>query len=229
MSRRIKDVGDIRQLMIERHKHMRYTNFEGILKGGLMERFSHQTQPAPQRAQQPGGTPAPASAPVTHKKSNKPSFASKFLVIVLIVAALAITAALAAATFGGLSTSKAVNSDQYQAVFLDNGQVYFGKLSNLNSDYVQLNDIYYLQVDQQVQPDQGDQTAPQQKISLAKLGNELHGPEDLMYINADKIVFWENMKTDGQVTTAITEYQTNPPSDQQTQDSTPATETPATP
>jgi len=32
---------------------MRYTNFERILKGGLMERFSRQSTPAPQRAHQP--------------------------------------------------------------------------------------------------------------------------------------------------------------------------------
>ena len=93
---------------------------------------------------------------------------------------------------------------------MDNGQVYFGKLSNLNSDYVQLTDIYYLQVDQQVQPDQTEEDTPQQQISLAKLGNELHGPEDQMFINPDKIVFWENLKTDGQVTQAIVQYQADP-------------------
>ena len=32
----------------------------------------------------------------------------------------------------------------YQAVFLTNGQVYFGKLSGAHKDYVTLNDIYYL-------------------------------------------------------------------------------------
>ncbi len=179
-----------------------------------MERFSRQSQPAPQRANQPAAAPAPA--PTKSKKTgHQPSFSSKLLVIMLIVVAIAITAALAVATFGNITTSNSINTDKYQAVFLDNGQVYFGKLANLNSDYVELTDIYYLQVDQQVQPDQ-DQSA-QQQISLAKLGNELHGPEDKMFINPDKIVFWENLKDDGQVSTAIVEYQTNPPAEQQQQ------------
>lgn len=176
-----------------------------------MERFSRQSQPAQSRPQH---TAAPAPAPANKGKSLKPSFGSKLLVIVLIVAALSITAALAAGVWKSFDTKSSVNNDLYQAVFLDNGQVYFGKLSNLSSEYVELTDIYYLQVDQQVQPDQTDEDTPQQQISLAKLGNELHGPEDKMFINADKIVFWENLKTDGQVTEAIVQYQADKTSDQ---------------
>ncbi len=178
-----------------------------------MERFSRQSQPAPQRAHQTAAAPAPA--PTKSNKTNKPSFSSKLLVILLIVVSILIIVVLAVATFGNIGTSNSINTDKYQAVFLDNGQVYFGRLANLNSEYVELTDIYYLQVDQQVQPDQ-DQSA-QQQISLAKLGNELHGPEDKMFINPDKIVFWENLKDDGQVSTAIAEYQANPPEEQQQQ------------
>jgi len=175
-----------------------------------MERFARQSsQPAQSRPQH---TAAPAPAPAKNSKKHKPSFGSKLLVVVLIVAALSITAALAVGVWKSFDTTSTIKSDQYQAVFLDNGQVYFGRLSDLNSEYVELTDIYYLQVDQQVQPDQSSE--PQQQISLAKLGNELHGPEDQMFINPDKIVFWENLKTDGQVTTAIAEYQANPPSEQ---------------
>jgi len=169
-----------------------------------MERFSRQSQPAQTRPQQHA---APAPVPAKNSKKNKPSLGSKLLVVVLIVAALSVTAALAAGVWKSFDDTSTVNNNLYQAVFLDNGQVYFGKLSNLDSEYIQLTDIYYLQVDQQVQPDQSD--TPQQQISLAKLGNELHGPEDQMFINPDKIVFWENLKTDGQVTDAIVQYQTD--------------------
>lgn len=172
------------------------------LKGGLMERFSRQSRPA--QAPRPA---APAHEPAKKPKPNKPSFGSKILVIVLIVAALAITGALAAGVWQSFDNKSLVKGDQYQAVFLDNGQVYFGKLSHLSNDWVQLTDIYYLQVDQQVQPDGDAANTPQQQISLAKLGNELHGPEDQMFVNPAKIVFWENLKTDGQVTDAIVQYQ----------------------
>jgi ABC-type proline/glycine betaine transport system ATPase subunit len=110
---------------------------------------------------------------------------------------------VAMATTGG-----AVKGKQYQAVFLTNGQVYFGKLKNPDSAYVKLTDIYYLQVQQTVQPDQQKEDANKQpNVSLAKLGSELHGPEDTMYISRDQILFWENLKDDGKVTQAIKDYQ----------------------
>lgn len=100
--------------------------------------------------------------------------------------------------------SKYVDTDKLQAVFLNGGQVYFGNITGLNSDYMRLNNIYYLRVNQQVQPRQGEQT--QQDISLVKLGCELHGPEDQMVINQEQILFWENLKSDGKVTEAVKQY-----------------------
>lgn len=128
-------------------------------------------------------------------------------------------------------------SSGYQAVFLTNGQVYFGKLSGMTASYATLEDIYYLQVTtppvtnaSQLNQQQAQQ---QQQLSLVKLGEELHGPVDEMKINRDQILFYEDMKADGKVMTAITEYKKNPPaSGQQTQQApatnTPATQTPAT-
>lgn len=103
---------------------------------------------------------------------------------------------------------KFVDKSKMQAVFLNGGQVYFGKINNLNEDYVRVNNIYYLRVNQQVQPDQQKegQQQGQQDISLVKLGCELHGPADEMLINRDQVVFWENLKDDGQVAKAVAEY-----------------------
>ena len=78
----------------------------------------------------------------------------------------------------------------------------------VNDKFYRLTDIFYVRV-QQVQPEEGE-TESQQNISLAKLGNELHGPEDVMYIAKDKVLFWENLKDDGQVVKAIVEYKKNP-------------------
>jgi hypothetical protein len=104
----------------------------------------------------------------------------------------------------------------YQAVFLTNGQVYFGKISDQDSNTVTLKDIYYLQVIQP--PLQGQQQAEQQQaaqqqqpqISLVKLGSELHGPVDEMHIYKSQILFYEDMKDDGKVAQAIKEYKANP-------------------
>jgi hypothetical protein len=107
----------------------------------------------------------------------------------------------------------------YQAVFLTNGQVYFGKMTD-NGNWIQLTDIYYLQVTQPLQQtanaDQsktatpssttGSAATPQSNIQLVKLGSELHGPQDSMYIERDKILFWENMKDDSKVVAAIHQF-----------------------
>jgi hypothetical protein len=107
---------------------------------------------------------------------------------------------------------KAMIKSEYQAVFLTNGQVYFGKLDFEGHWYV-LRDIYYLQVTQELQPASGNgssqnittpqNNSQQQKVQLVKLGSELHGPEDAMYIARDKIMFWENLKSDSRVIQTI--------------------------
>lgn len=101
---------------------------------------------------------------------------------------------------------RAIKRNQYQAVFLSNGQVYFGKLSGITKDYVKLTDIYYLQVQQRVQPAETQNNNQQPQVSLAKLGNELHGPEDVMYVSRDQVLFWENLKDDGRVVKAIKDH-----------------------
>jgi len=127
----------------------------------------------------------------------------------LIIAILAIIIVIA----GGLmmfsrmqSSNLAINKGEYQAVFLTNGQVYFGKLQTINSDYLVLEKIYYLQVQQSVQDGTTTTTTDQNQAQLVKLGNELHGPEDQMQISSKQVLFWENLKTDGKVAQSIAKY-----------------------
>ena len=114
-------------------------------------------------------------------------------------------AAFATKGFGLMKNSS--TSSNWQAVFLTNGQVYFGKLSGTTGQCATLKEIYYLQVQQQVQPsDSTTSTNNNSSLTLVKLGNELHGPKDEMKINRDQIIFWENMKDDGKVVKAINDY-----------------------
>lgn len=131
---------------------------------------------------------------------------SPMKLILIIIAALVVVLVIAGCLF--MFKSKIMDSgdtgikaDQYQAVFLTNGQVYFGKAS-VSKDVVKLTDIYYLQVQQSVQPADKDKNAESQ-VSLAKLGDELHGPDDAMYISRDQVLFWENMKDGSKVVQAI--------------------------
>ncbi|MFO0920715.1 MAG: hypothetical protein U0451_03520 [Candidatus Saccharimonadales bacterium] len=110
-----------------------------------------------------------------------------------------------------------VDSSKFQAVFLNGGQVYFGKIKYINSNYMRLEEIYYLRVNQQVQPNAQSNSNSNDNVQLVKLGCELHGPQDQMLINADQVVFWENLKTDGQVSQAIAKYVSENPNGQQCQ------------
>lgn len=88
----------------------------------------------------------------------------------------------------------------WQAVFLSNGQVYFGLMRPSLGSYVTLSKVYYLQVGQQLQPP-GQQAQPD--IRLVRLGGELHGPQNTMHILRSQIIFWENLREDSRVVQGI--------------------------
>jgi hypothetical protein len=114
------------------------------------------------------------------------------LFVVLVLAALTANALLL------LAAKPPVRSGHY-AVFLTNGQAYFGNISAEDENQLVLKDIFYIQKNPEAGQSSGD-------VTLLKLGNELHGPEDMMEINKDHILFIELLKPDGKVAKAIQDY-----------------------
>lgn len=110
---------------------------------------------------------------------------------------------------GAVVKDSGSNVSDYSAVFLTNDQVYFGKMTKDSDQEVTLTDIYYLKVNQQIQPDTSGKATPtpsgsaSPNIVLVKLGSELHGPNDVMHISKSQVLFVESMKTDSQVVKAI--------------------------
>jgi hypothetical protein len=101
-----------------------------------------------------------------------------------------------------VETEISISSGEYQAVFLDNGQVYFGELKQTRGQFYTLTDVFYLQ--------SGASAIDQvSSLSLTKLGNEAHGPEDKMEINVEHILFIEDMKGDSKVVEAINAYKSS--------------------
>lgn len=117
-----------------------------------------------------------------------------------------------------------VSTDRYQAVFLEGGQVYFGKIAGINSEVIDLQDIFYLNVANG--QDQADANAANNNISLVKLGCELHGPQDQMIVYRNQVTFWENLKDDGKVATAIKDWQEQNPNGQDCDNATSNTQQP---
>jgi hypothetical protein len=134
----------------------------------------------------------------------------KMWVITAIVVVLLVVGGVCAWMWHSMGSAVSqIKGNEYQALFLTNGQVYFGKLSDVDNKYVKLTDIYYLQVQQTVQPSSGANSNSNPSVSLAKLGSELHGPEDQMEINRSQVLFWENLKDSGKVVQAIHSNQQN--------------------
>ncbi|MBI5413794.1 hypothetical protein HZA42_05615 [Candidatus Peregrinibacteria bacterium] len=117
----------------------------------------------------------------------------KIIVLVLLV----LLAAIGVTLWKSFYLPK-VDSTTYQAVFLDNGQQYFGHLNGVGRYGPYLTDIYYVQSQMPASSNPADQ-----KLSLVKLGKELHGPEDKMYLNWKHVIFWENLTADSQVVKGI--------------------------
>lgn len=165
----------------------------------------------------------PSNMPSAHGPRGKASIMPWAILLVVILAVL-----LGAVMFRDriMPKNAPANKDSamtetpsgYQSVFLTNGQVYFGKLTGANEQYMTLKDVYYLQLVQppglQGSQQQGQQTTPAQgepQLTLRKLGkDELHGPVDVMKINRDQVLFYEDIKEEGAVMKAIRDYQKNP-------------------
>lgn len=162
-------------------------------------------------------TPVTPTPTTVGKKETKPSTPETIwssgrwmqilsLVIVIGIAILLASVALAVGRGSNTNESQYISNSRYQAVFLSNGQVYFGKIINLNSQYVRLANVYYLT--------QGTSTDKNSNAdySLVKLGcQQIHDPTDQMVINRSQVTFWENLESSGKVVTTIQQFQKQNP------------------
>lgn len=168
--------------------------------------FRQTTQPNNSRPAGVGVSPVnPASREASRKGGPR---GGKWLnvmnIVVLFGIAILVAAIAVAFTRGGDNESKYISTKHYQAVFLNNGQVYFGNINNLNGKYLRMTNIYYL-----TQSSSTDTSgkATNGNYSLVKLGcQQIHDPFDEMIINRDQVTFWENLQDNGKVVTSIKQF-----------------------
>ena len=123
------------------------------------------------------------------------------LVLIAVIVLLIVAFCFKFWILGGKFFELSGNNKNWKAVFLTNGQVYFGKIVKETPKVLVLRDIYYLQV-QQLTPEQSkEQQQPQ--FTLIKLGDEIHGPTDEMRINRDHVLFVETLKPNSRVVQTI--------------------------
>ena len=125
-----------------------------------------------------------------------PTSKKQFYIVVAVVLVIGVALGCAGARFKNHWKANKVVKDTYQAIYLDNNQQYFGHLKGLGTRQVSLTDVYYVK---------NEPTEPGQppRFNLVKLVNELHGPEDEMYLNWSKIILWQNLKKDSQIVMGI--------------------------
>jgi len=84
-------------------------------------------------------------------------------------------------------TIPAMGRPQYQAVFLTNGQTYFGRYYDRIGAYAKIEDVYYLQ--------QGEATdaSGTTDTRIIRRGRELHEPSSRMLIPKSAILFVEDL------------------------------------
>ncbi len=166
-----------------------------------MVTFSQQTTPT--------STMSASSGPTSAKKSSRGGDKKLLPLVVVIVIILVIG--------GGYYFLRGrggqIASGEYQAVFLTNDQVYFGRIAKSDSTEVVLKDVFYLLIRQptQVQAQTPEATpgaqAEQPRYELRHLGDgEAHGPMDEMSINRAQILFIEPLRDDGMVVKGIQQY-----------------------
>jgi hypothetical protein len=84
-------------------------------------------------------------------------------------------------------TVPSVGHAQYQAVFLTNGQTYFGRYYDRFGAYAKIEDVYYLQDVTGTDPNATQETR------IVRRGHELHDPGSRMLLPKSAILFVEDL------------------------------------
>jgi lipopolysaccharide export LptBFGC system permease protein LptF len=151
------------------------------------------------------------------KTISKFSFKKVAFIFVIILVLLAVSAALFK-MYGGKTVSygqtagKANNAadasaSNYYAVFLSDGQIYFGQITENNSSEMVISDAYHLQSNGQTYQslNQNQNVPAGASFSLIRVSDELHGPTNKIFINHNQILFYEQLRKDSKVVQLIQE------------------------
>lgn len=132
----------------------------------------------------------------------------KWVIFILVVVGIAVAGWFFWPNNRGVEMT--IDPDKYQAVFLSNGQVYFGRLQVVNSDYMKLTNVYYLERQLTTEgentkstSDNNENPTGDNNFQLLKYSDVLYGSEDAMVISQDDIIRYENLRSDGVVAKAI--------------------------
>ncbi len=117
----------------------------------------------------------------------------KLIGLVLVVLAVLLAIAILGAALGSFSARK--DYSPYSAVYLSNGDMYFGVLSWMPKPH--LSNVWLLQrqVDGNNQP----------QFSVAQFTKAFWSPVDQIFLNPKQIVWWSRLRNDSQLVKAMSD------------------------
>jgi len=107
---------------------------------------------------------------------------------ILLIISIILFIALAVVIYWQIYLQKSGLEEPYWAVYLNTGDLYFGKLNKFPK--LSLSDVYF------IQRNPNDQQNP---FSLAKFNQAFWGPEDKIYLNEKNIVWKTKLRNNSQI------------------------------
>jgi hypothetical protein len=94
-----------------------------------------------------------------------------------------------------------IQSNQYQAVdvgSVGSDQIYFGKIVNVNSQYLVLDNVYYI-----------PNSTKSNNIQLEPVVCQIDKPSDRLIFNRNSVNWYQNLQSNSQVSSAIDNFRKN--------------------
>jgi hypothetical protein len=137
--------------------------------------------------------------PRPRANSNRGLIFSTLLVVIVILAAVSIF------SFRNTETVVQEKTLKFKAISLDNDLVYYAKVVKEDSMNIYLDEVYYIQMQQQTIPATEEGAEPEviNVPVLIKRGQELHKPEGYLQINRDKLMAVEEVGADSEILVEI--------------------------
>lgn len=147
------------------------------------------------------------------KEPSKLTPKHKIIIALIIVIAAAITTAIFFDNNYHLTSASQEslrNRSKIQTVFLNNGQVYFGRLSKFGFNQWRLENAHYLRTEEMPAAANAEEGSPAattttRQTTLMKVSQDLHSPENTIYIPNNNILFWQNLQPNSAIAKAILE------------------------
>lgn len=159
---------------------------------------------------QPVKEEAPKTAPRSSQSRRQESYndekkSRKGLLWTIIIVVLVVLIGVAGwfVWSNAKSGATGIDTSKYQALFLSNGQVYFGKLESYNDEYFKLTTVYSAQAATAGTETDDEDTKAAGDVQLVRLGDEVYGPENEVFVSKQQILHYENLKNDSKVTQLI--------------------------